>query len=48
MTARLHFIALMLGIALGMPPAAHPDEVPFVPTPTGVVDAMLSIAGVGE
>jgi Methyltransferase domain len=48
MTARLPLIALMLGIALGMPPAAHPDEVPFVPTPTGVVDAMLSIAGVGE
>ena len=48
MTARLHLIVLMLGIALGMPPAALPDEVPFMPTPTGVVDAMLSIAGVGE
>lgn len=47
MTALLHMIMLMLGIALGMPTAAHADEVPYVTTPTGVVDAMLSIAGVG-
>jgi len=38
---------LMLGVALGMLPPAHADEVPYVTTPTGVVDAMLSIAGVG-
>jgi hypothetical protein len=30
-----------------MLPPAHADEVPYVTTPTGVVDAMLSIAGVG-
>lgn len=48
MTAVLHVIMLMLGIALGMPTAAHPDEVPYISTPTGVVDAMLSIAGVGD
>ena len=41
-------LVLVLGIALGMPTAAHADEVPFVTTPTGIVDAMLSIAGVGE
>lgn len=48
MTAVLHMVMLMLGIALGMPTAAHADEVPYVATPTGVVDAMLSIAGVGD
>ena len=48
MTAVLHMILLMLGIALGMPTAAHADEVPYVTTPTDVVDAMLSIAGVGD
>jgi hypothetical protein len=37
----------MLGVALGMLPPAHADEVPYVPTPARVVDAMLSIAGVG-
>jgi len=47
MTAVLHMIMLLLGIALGMPTAAHADEVPYVTTPAGVVDAMLSIAGVG-
>ena len=45
MTAVLHL--LMLGIALGMLTPAHADEVPYVTTPTAVVDAMLSIAGVG-
>ena len=48
MTAVLQMILVMLGIALGMPTAAHADEVPYVTTPTGVVDAMLSIAGVGD
>jgi hypothetical protein len=48
MTAVLHVIMLMLGIALGMPTAARADEVPYETTPPGVVDAMLSIAGVGE
>jgi hypothetical protein len=48
MTAVLHVIMAMLGIALGMPTAAHADEIPYVTTPTGVVDAMLSIAGVGD
>lgn len=47
MTALLHMIMLIFGIALGVPTAAHADEVPYVTTPTGVVDAMLSIAGVG-
>jgi hypothetical protein len=41
-------VLLMLGIALGIPPSAHPEEIPYVTTPTAVVDAMLSIAGVGE
>lgn len=48
MTAVLHMIMVMLGIALGMATAAQADEVPYVTTPTGVVDAMLSIAGVGD
>ena len=48
MTAVLHMIMLMLGVALGMPTAAHADEVPYLTTPTGIVDAMLSIAEVGE
>ncbi|MBP2675391.1 MAG: hypothetical protein H6Q84_2231, partial [Deltaproteobacteria bacterium] len=48
MTAVPHVIMVMLVIALGMPTAAHADEVPYVTTPTGVVDAMLSIAGVGD
>jgi len=38
---------LVVGVAVGVWPAAHADEVPYVPTPTSVVDAMLSIAGVG-
>jgi SAM-dependent methyltransferase len=38
---------LAVGIAVGVWPAAHADEVPYVPTPANVVDAMLSIAGVG-
>jgi len=38
---------LVVGVALGVLPPAHADEVPYVPTPTSVVDAMLSIAGVG-
>jgi hypothetical protein len=38
---------LMLAVLLpGMPPA-HADEVPYVPTPENVVEAMLSIAEVG-
>ena len=48
MPARLHMILFLLGIALGMPPAAHPDEIPYETTPGAVVDAMLSIAGVGD
>jgi hypothetical protein len=48
MTAVLQMIMLMLGLALGIPTAAHSDEVPYVTTPTAVVDAMLSIAGVGD
>src|SRR5512140_2754360 len=47
MTALLHMIMFILAIALGVPTAAHADEVPYVTTPTAVVDAMLSIAGVG-
>ncbi len=39
--------ALLLAVSLpGLPPA-HADEVPYVPTPANVVDAMLSIAEVG-
>ena len=48
MTGKSHVIMLMLGIALGVPTAAHTDEVPYETTPPAVVDAMLSIAGVGE
>ena len=48
MTSVLHLIMLVLGIALAMPAAAHADEVPYLTTPTGIVDAMLSIAGVGD
>ena len=48
MTAALQMIMVMFGIALGMPATAHADEVPYVTTPTAVVDAMLSIAGVGD
>jgi hypothetical protein len=48
MPARPHLILLLLGIALCMPRAAHPDEIPYETTPGAVVDAMLSIAGVGE
>ena len=48
MTAALQMIMVMLGIAFGMPATAHADEVPYVTTPTAVVDAMLSIAGVGD
>jgi hypothetical protein len=48
MTAIPHMIMLVLGIALGMPTAAHADEVPYLTTPAGIVDAMLSIAEVGE
>ena len=38
---------LLLGIPLGGPAPAHADEVPYVQTPTNVVDAMLAIAEVG-
>jgi SAM-dependent methyltransferase len=38
---------LAVGVAVGVWPAARADEVPYVPTPANVVDAMLSIAGVG-
>ena len=48
MAAFSHVIVLMIGIVLGMSTAAHADEVPYVTTPTVVVDAMLSIAGVGD
>ena len=41
------FRLLVLAVSLlGLPPA-HADEVPYVPTPANVVDAMLSIAKVG-
>ena len=48
MTAVLYMILLMLGIALHIPTAAHADEVPYLTTPTGIVDAMLSIAEVDD
>jgi hypothetical protein len=48
MAAVMKLIMLMLGIGLGIPTAAHADEVPYETTPAVVVDAMLSIAGVGE
>ncbi len=38
---------LMLGVVLGALPPSHADEAPYVTTPPAVVDAMLSIAGVG-
>jgi len=38
---------LLLGIPLDGPTPAHADEVPYVQTPTNVVDAMLAIAEVG-
>jgi hypothetical protein len=38
---------LLSGIPLGGPPPAHADEVPYVQTPTNVVEAMLAIAEVG-
>ncbi len=40
-------IVLLLFAALGAPAPAHADEIPYVTTPNAVVDAMLSIAGVG-
>jgi len=48
MPALLHMIIIVFGIALGMPAVAHPDEIPYVTTPAAIVDAMLSIAGVGD
>ena len=38
---------LPLCFVLGAPPAAHGDGVPYIQSPTGIVDAMLEIAGVG-
>jgi Methyltransferase domain len=38
---------LALGIVLGVPGVSRADEVPYIQTPTNVVDAMLSIAVVG-
>ncbi len=38
---------LLSGIPLGGPSPAHADEVPYVQTPTNVVEAMLAIAEVG-
>lgn len=38
---------LLLWITLGMLPSAHGDGVPYIQSPTSVVDAMLAIAGVG-
>jgi len=38
---------LLLWTALGALPPAHGDEVPYVQSPTNVVDAMLSLAEVG-
>lgn len=48
MKKSFYMIMLMFGVALVMQTAPHADEVPYVTTPTGVVDAMLSIAKVGE
>jgi hypothetical protein len=48
MTTVRHTILLLLWSALGIPTAALADEVPYVTTPTGVVDTMLSLAKVGE
>jgi hypothetical protein len=39
--------AILLGLALGGPWPALADEVPYIPTPRNVVDAMLAIAEVG-
>jgi len=38
---------LLLAVALGASSPARADEVPYVPTPANVVDAMLAIAEVG-
>jgi SAM-dependent methyltransferase len=38
---------LLLGIPIGGPALVHADEVPYIQTPTNVVDAMLAIAEVG-
>jgi hypothetical protein len=48
MAAVMKRIMVILGITLCISPAAHADEVPYETTPAVVVDAMLSIAEVGE
>lgn len=39
--------ALLFGAAVGAPVLVTADEVPYIQTPSNVVDAMLAIAGVG-
>jgi len=43
----MRLTVLLLAVALGASSPARADEVPYVPTPANVVDAMLAIAEVG-
>ena len=45
--AAMRLTLLLLAVALGASSPARADEVPYVPTPANVVDAMLAIAEVG-
>ena len=45
--SRMFLGLLLLWIALGALPSAHGDGVPYIQSPTSVVDAMLAIAGLG-
>ena len=45
--AAMRLTVLLLAVALGASSPARADEVPYVPTPANVVDAMLAIAEVG-
>ena len=51
--ARMKILSRMLlglllpWIMLGLLPSAHGDGVPYIQSPTSVVEAMLAIAGVG-
>jgi hypothetical protein len=45
--AGLRLTLCLLAVAVGTSPPAGADEVPYIPTPANVVDAMLSIAEVG-
>ena len=44
---RVALSGLMCGALIGSPILAGADEVPYIPTPANVVDAMLAIADVG-